>query len=106
MRERNIVMKCFGLLIGTLFIFVFSDYSLAQGKKAKKKKAPETLKEVYKDYFPIGVAVTPQSLLTDEADLMVRQFSSLTAENVMKMGPIHPKEKEFFWDDADKIVEF
>jgi endo-1,4-beta-xylanase len=24
----------------------------------------------------------------------------------MKMGPIHPKENEFFWRDADSIAAF
>ncbi len=49
------------------------------------------LKDVYKDYFPIGVAVSPRALKTDEAGLIMRQFNSLTPENAMKMGPVHPK---------------
>jgi endo-1,4-beta-xylanase len=64
------------------------------------------LKDYYKDYFPIGVSVSPQELKTDEADLVCRQFNSLTAENVMKMGPLHPKEDEYNWKDADSVVAF
>jgi endo-1,4-beta-xylanase len=64
------------------------------------------LKDYYKEYFPIGVAVSPRALKTDEADLILREFNSLTAENAMKMGPIHPKEGEYFWKDADSIVAF
>ena len=64
------------------------------------------LSKYYADYFPIGVAVSPRSLKTEESDLIKKEFNSITAENAMKMGPIHPKEDEFFWTDADSIVAF
>lgn len=64
------------------------------------------LKDYYSDYFPIGVAVSPRALKTDEAELIKQEFNSITAENAMKMGPIHPKENEYFWADADSIVAF
>lgn len=64
------------------------------------------LKAYYADYFPVGVAVSARSLKTDEASLVKREFSSMTAENAMKMGPIHPKEHEYHWADADSIVAF
>ena len=64
------------------------------------------LKDYYASYFPIGVAVSPRALKTDEATLIIKQFNSLTPENAMKMGPIHPKENEYNWKDADSIVAF
>ena len=64
------------------------------------------LKDYYKDYFPIGVAVSPRALKTDEAQLILQQFNSITPENAMKMGPIHPNENEYNWKDADSIVAF
>lgn len=64
------------------------------------------LKEYYKSYFPIGVAVAPRNLTGPEAALIVREFSSITPENAMKMGPIHPEEGRYFWKDADSIVAF
>ena len=64
------------------------------------------LKDYYKGYFPIGVAVSPRALKTDEAQLILQQFNSLTAENAMKMGPIHPLEKEYNWAGADSIAAF
>jgi endo-1,4-beta-xylanase len=74
------------------------------------RQAPDSpikgLKEYYKDYFPIGVAVSPRSLKTDEAQLILQQFNSLTAENAMKMGPIHPRENEYDWKGADSIAAF
>lgn len=64
------------------------------------------LKDYYKDYFTIGASVSPNALKTDEADLLRNQFNSLTAENVMKMGPIHPNENKYNWEPADAIVGF
>jgi endo-1,4-beta-xylanase len=66
----------------------------------------QSLKDSYKDYFPIGVAVSPEALTGEEGELIRRQFNSLTAENVMKMGPIHPQEDRYNWEPADKIVAF
>ncbi|MGK2862857.1 MAG: endo-1,4-beta-xylanase [Chitinophagaceae bacterium] len=64
------------------------------------------LKDYYNDYFAIGVAVSPRALKTDEASLIRQQFNSMTPENAMKMGPIHPKENEYYWKDADSIAAF
>lgn len=64
------------------------------------------LKDYYKDYFSIGVSVSPGSLKTDEATLIINEFNSLTAENAMKMASLHPKENEYYWKDADSIVAF
>ncbi|MVN92608.1 1,4-beta-xylanase [Mucilaginibacter sp. HME9299] len=66
----------------------------------------KTLKESYKNYFSIGVAVGLKEINGEQADLICRQFSSITAENAMKMGPIHPKEGVYYWRDADSIVNF
>jgi endo-1,4-beta-xylanase len=64
------------------------------------------LKDYYKKYFPIGVAVAPRNLTGEEAQLIVTEFNSITPENAMKMGPIHPEENRFYWNDADSIVNF
>ena len=64
------------------------------------------LKEYYKDYFDMGVAVSPASLKTDEAALVLHQFNSITAENAMKMDPIHPGENQYNWAGADSIAAF
>ena len=72
--------------------------SLAQDDKG--------LKDYYKSFFSIGVAVSPQVLTGPESDLIKKEFNSLTAENVMKMGPIHPEENKYNWEPADQIVNF
>lgn len=64
------------------------------------------LKDRYKDFFSVGVAVSPASLKGPEANLILKHFNSLTAENVMKMGPIHPEEDRYNWQPADEIADF
>jgi len=64
------------------------------------------LKDYFKSYFPMGVAVAPKNLSGKEAVLIRHEFNSITPENAMKMGPIHPKEDQYNWRDADSIVAF
>lgn len=87
-----------------LMVFAFGQLTAFGQKPIAEKK--DGLKDYYADYFPMGVSVSPRALLTDEATLIKQEFNSMTAENVMKMGPIHPKEDEYFWADADSIVAF
>jgi len=49
------------------------------------------LKDFYKGYFDIGVAIAPQHTEGADADFLKKHFNSLTAENVMKPALIHPK---------------
>jgi endo-1,4-beta-xylanase len=66
------------------------------------------LKDYFEPYFVMGVAVTPQHMNenTPEGKLILEHFKSVTPENVMKMGPIHPEENRYNWEPADKIVDF
>ncbi|MDR6943864.1 endo-1,4-beta-xylanase [Mucilaginibacter pocheonensis] len=64
------------------------------------------LKDYYKNYFPIGVAVNMASLHGPDSALIVKEFNSITPENDMKMGPIHPSEGVYNWKNSDKIVDF
>jgi endo-1,4-beta-xylanase len=67
---------------------------------------PKGLRAYYRDYFPIGVAVSVRSITGPDTALIIREFNSLTPENAMKMGPIHPEEDRYNWKDADAIVDF
>lgn len=64
------------------------------------------LKDRYRNYFDIGVSVTPWSVKNDEAPLLLAEFNSITAENAMKMGPIHPRPGYYNWAPADSIAAF
>ena len=65
------------------------------------------LKEAYEGYFTIGVAVNPTNVSAqDQMDLIVREFNSITAENVMKPGEIHPAEGVWNFEEADRVANF
>jgi endo-1,4-beta-xylanase len=67
----------------------------------------ESLKEAFQDKFLIGVAINRSQINqtnTNETDLILTQFNSLTAENDMKWMYIHPKPEEFNFEQADKLV--
>ncbi|MHA1733081.1 MAG: endo-1,4-beta-xylanase [Promethearchaeota archaeon] len=57
---------------------------------------------------PIGVAVDADLLKDDPeyAGVVSKYFNSLTPENAMKMGPLRPSRDEYYWTDADFIVDF
>lgn len=90
-----------------MLVMYFSASGQSQNQLVKlESDNSRGLKDYYKDYFTVGVAVSPQSLKTDEADLILRQFNSMTAENAMKMGPIHPRPNEYNWAGGDSIAAF
>lgn len=65
------------------------------------------LKEVFEDDFYIGTAIEPGQLEDPElTELIIKHFSSITAENAMKPEEIQPLEGIFDFRDADKIAEF
>jgi len=72
----------------------------------KNDTAGKGLKDYYKNYFPVGVAVNMAAISGPEAALIGREFNSVTPENDMKMGLIHPSEHQYNWTKADAIVEF
>lgn len=64
-----------------------------------------SLKDIYKDYFLIGAAVSADSL-DDHKELILKHFNSITCENAMKFGIIHPQRDRYCFEDADKIYTF
>ena len=65
------------------------------------------LKDAYKDYFMIGVALNQRNVSADDQVALVqREFNSITAENDMKPGMLHPKEGVWDFEKADKIANF
>lgn len=94
----------------TLIFSIFSLTFFAQCRDDKVSSPTDSqpgLAEVYKDYFPIGVAVSPRALADSaESSLIRRHFNSMTAENVMKSGPIHPEPDLYNWGPADSVANF
>ena len=66
-----------------------------------------SLKKVFDSKFKVGVAINKNQIKqkkSKEVDLIKNQFSSLTAENVMKWEEIHPKKNKYNFKISDLIV--
>lgn len=100
------MIKLASKLTFVILTTLFLAYCTAS-KKSTSNNSDKGLKDYYEDYFTIGAAVSPQGLKRpEEAQLIIQHFGSMTPENAMKMGPIHPREDFYFWRDADSIVAF
>ena len=80
----------------------------ASGQNRQVRPQPtDGLKDAYKDYFMIGVAVNQRNIADpDVAALIKREFNSITAENDMKPQPTEPEYGKFNWENADRIANF
>ncbi len=95
MRHFLLTALCFAALVAN-----------AQPQR-QQPEDPTGLKDAYKDFFMIGVAVNQRNI-TDEAQAAIvkKEFSSITAENDMKPISVHPEEGKWTWEKADKIANF
>lgn len=89
-------------------LLVYSSCSPAQ-QMGTREQSGKLLKEVYKDAFLIGTAVTPAITSgTDKAsqDIVVSHFNTITVENVMKAALINPEPGVYRFGPADDFVAF
>jgi endo-1,4-beta-xylanase len=93
----------------TLRLLLLSGVLVAAGGTPLAAQGEPPLKEVYRDAFRIGTSVggrTASGSDTLTRRLVVEQFNTITAENVMKAGPINPRPGQYNFDPADAFVEF
>ncbi len=93
---------------------------LAVGPNAQAADAPVTLKDVFKDHFPIGTAVNRSMMMggagfrrsaelnASDVATLKQHFNQIVAENDMKWQLIHPREGQDGYDfaPADALVNF
>ncbi len=89
--------KIFEKALGAMLMFVVTGNVMAQ----------EGLKDAYREYFDVGVAVNMHNI-TDSAQaaLVLKDYGSLTAENVMKPESLQPAKGVFRWEHADRLADF
>ncbi len=90
-------------------------HSAAPGLRAAREHTDATaprgtvsLAQAYAGDFPIGTAISPDTDLSSPARraFIATHYNSVTAENQMKPRVIHPTEREYNWEPADRIVAF
>ena len=65
------------------------------------------LKDAYKDYFSIGVAVNMRNLSNEKhVDIIKTNYNSITAENDFKPQSVQPQEGQWNFRNADAIADF
>lgn len=68
-----------------------------------------TLKDTFGDKFLIGTALNEAQINGEDSvgvETVKRHFNAIVAENVMKCEEIHPLKNQYFWDVADRFVQF
>jgi endo-1,4-beta-xylanase len=74
---------------------------------ACQKPELESLKNRFQEDFFIGAAVNLAQVTGREVgadSLLELHFSSITSENGLKWGPVHPKEGEYNFEFGDAYV--
>ncbi len=79
----------------------------AQWGPRPEENDPTGLKDAYKDYFKVGVAVNWRNVTNPkEMEVVAKEYNSVTAENAMKPGELHPSKDEWKWGQADSIANW
>jgi endo-1,4-beta-xylanase len=89
--------------------FLFFTFVLLFASCKQQATESQTLKDAYKGKFLIGAAINTQiSSGQDTASVRVlkAEFNSITAENCMKSENLQPERGVFFFEDADRFVQF
>lgn len=86
-----------------LFLTLFALQACSPGNNPE----PASLKKAFKDYFYVGAAISARQIGgsdTASKTLLSREFSSITAENVMKWQLIHPAPDSFSFELPDRMI--
>ena len=98
--KKHFILGLCALLLGATAAF-------AQFPGFRQQPITNGMKDTYKDYFMIGVAVNNRNVTDpDQMALIKREFNSITAENAMKPQPTEPEKGVFNWEEADRIANF
>jgi len=76
---------------------------------AQSTARANTLRETYREAFLLGTAVNEAIVSGADAaarDLVTRHFNTITAENVLKAGPLNPQPGVWNFGPADAFVAF
>lgn len=76
----------------------------ATKKPAKIQSELKPIKDIYKDDFLIGTAVSMRNLTGDRYELFKMHFNAATAENAMKPNALQPNKGKFAFGGADMAV--
>jgi endo-1,4-beta-xylanase len=82
--------------------------AVAPGQNTPAQNAP-ALKDAYQGIFRIGAALNNAQFEERDqrgAPIVAAQFNTISPENVLKWGLVHPRVDGYNWDPADHYVAF
>jgi endo-1,4-beta-xylanase len=79
----------------------FAGFGERYGKVINMQK----LKDKYKDYFKVGVAVSHRTIKSHR-DIITEHFNTITCENEMKFSSLTMEEGKYNFSYADQIYDF
>ena len=91
------------LLFSLVLTIVMQSFVITMAQNSKG------LKDAFDKNFYFGVALNRSQYMGNDVrvnDIVKKHFNSIVAENCMKAEKIQPREGEFFFDDADKFIEY
>jgi endo-1,4-beta-xylanase len=82
-------------IIVSIFIFLVFSFSncVTSQNSASSKQGQAALKDVYKDYFPVGNIINARYLRGEYLELLTTHFNTVTCENQMKPDQLAPRER-------------
>lgn len=84
-------------------------FAAARARAFQQAAVQTGLKDAFKGTFLIGTAVDGRTVndpTAPLAQLVAREFDAITPTNMMKWGPIEPREGEWQWTGPDRLVDF
>ncbi len=78
-------------------------------KQPQQTSEMPALKDVYKDAFKMGAAVTTMDISgrnPELIDLLLKHFNTMTPGNELKPESLHPRPDVWNWERADRYVDF
>lgn len=86
--------------------FYIDDFALEYLPPPQVQTDIPSLKSHLAPNFKIGAAIWQGDITGAHAQLLKKHFNSITAEDAMKWGPIHPTEETYDFGPADALVDF
>ena len=77
--------------------------------KVDNNAEKSTLKNVFKNHFHIGVALSQDQISGKEPktlEIVEKHFNSITPENILKWEEVHPEPSRYNFEAVDRFVEF
>jgi endo-1,4-beta-xylanase len=90
-------------------IYLFLSLVLLNSCTVISQTNSSSLREAFKNVFYMGTALDERQISETDpkvTNFIAKQFSAITAENIMKSMFVHPEKEKFNFEIADKFVDF